>query len=95
MISFGLGRNNGLDFTNWNVYIVLGWNVQDIDYTQFQMWRNIWSIMDGIQVRVWKGLGNKDSSNEEWEEHFRVLARQQTQGLDFAIDMRVMVVDAF
>jgi len=51
--------------------------------------------MDGIQVRVWKGLGNKDSSNEEWEEHFRVLARQQTQGLDFAIDMRVMVVDAF
>jgi hypothetical protein len=50
MIGFGLVRNNGLDLTNWNVYIVLAQNVQDVDYTQFQMWRNIWSIMDEIQV---------------------------------------------
>jgi hypothetical protein len=50
MIGFGLGRNNGPNLTNWNAYIVLAWNIQDIDYTQFQMWKNIWSIMDGIRV---------------------------------------------
>ncbi len=50
MIGFGLVKNNGLDLTNWNVYIVLAQNVEDVDYTQFQMWTNIWSIMDEIQV---------------------------------------------
>lgn len=45
--------------------------------------------------RVWRGPGSKDSIDEEWEEHLKVLARQQTHELDFAIDMRAMVADAF
>jgi hypothetical protein len=45
--------------------------------------------------KVWRGPCSKDISNEEWEEHFRVLIRQQTQDLDFAFDMRAMVANAF
>jgi hypothetical protein len=45
--------------------------------------------------RIWRGPSSKDSLDEEWEEHFKVLVRQQMQKLDFAIDMQVMVVDAF
>jgi hypothetical protein len=29
-----------------------------------------------LSFRVWRGLGNKDSSNKEWEEHFKVPTRQ-------------------
>jgi hypothetical protein len=39
------------------------------------------------RYRVWRGPCNKDSLDEKWEEEFRVPTRQQTQELDFVIDM--------
>jgi hypothetical protein len=47
------------------------------------------------KYKVWRGLANIYSSNEEWEEEFRVPTRQQTQKLDSIVDMRAIVVDAF
>jgi hypothetical protein len=50
MIGFGLGKNNGPINTNWNVYTILAPNAKDVFYTTLQMWGNIWSIMEGIQI---------------------------------------------
>ncbi len=45
--------------------------------------------------RVWRGLSSRNSLDEDWEEHFRVPTRHWTLELDFVVDMRTMVVDAF
>jgi hypothetical protein len=52
--------------------------------------------MEGIQnIKFGEDQTIETSSDEEWEEEYRVPTRQQTQELDCTIDMQVMVVDAF
>jgi hypothetical protein len=45
--------------------------------------------------RVWKGLGPRDSSDEEWEEHFKTSNRHPLGQLDSQVNTRDMVDNAF
>jgi hypothetical protein len=45
--------------------------------------------------RVWRRPGDKDSSNEQWEEDSRFPTRQQTQEHDSRINIQGIMVDAF
>jgi hypothetical protein len=47
------------------------------------------------RLRVWRGLGNWDSSDKEWEEEFwRPAAHNQAQ-MDAQVDMEGIIRDAF
>ncbi len=48
-----------------------------------------------VSFQVWKGLGNRDSSNEEWEEESKVPNKHQFQELNSRMDIQGMVANAF
>jgi len=48
-----------------------------------------------LRFRIWIGPCTRDLLDEEWEEEFKRPIKQQTQLLNSAIGMQVMVVDAF
>jgi hypothetical protein len=45
--------------------------------------------------RVWRGLGDRNSSDEEWEADFRTPGVQQREDVDPQVDTRRIVDDAF
>jgi hypothetical protein len=46
--------------------------------------------------RLWRGPGDRDSSDEEWEEELRInVVTHEDVGMDAGIEMRSMVEDAF
>jgi hypothetical protein len=45
--------------------------------------------------RVWKGPGERDSSDDEWEEDFWRPTEHRTPALDKQVDTRQMVDNAF
>jgi hypothetical protein len=48
-----------------------------------------------LDFRVWRGPGEWDSSDEEWEEDFWTPIVQQREDVDPLVDTRSMVEDAF
>jgi hypothetical protein len=47
------------------------------------------------EFRVWRGPGDRDTSDEEWEAHYWAPKVQQTEDVDPQVDTRQMVEDAF
>ena len=46
--------------------------------------------------RLWRGPGDRDSSDEEWEEDFKTLRAPRVDGsMDVGVEVRAMVEDAF
>jgi hypothetical protein len=48
-----------------------------------------------VRFQVWRGLDNRDSLNEEWEEESKVPNKKQSQKLDSRMNIQGMVVNAF
>jgi hypothetical protein len=45
--------------------------------------------------RIWRELGNRDSSDEEWEEEFWRPSERRVPGLDAQVDTLAMIDNAF
>jgi hypothetical protein len=46
-------------------------------------------------MRVWRGPGNRDSSDDDWEEEFRESGGQNLLVMDAQVDTRGMIRNAF
>ena len=44
---------------------------------------------------MWRGPGERDDSNEEWEQEFRKPSRPHDGHIDEAMDMHAMIEEAF
>jgi hypothetical protein len=55
----------------------------------------LFAMQGPAEVVVWRGPGEWDSSDEEWEEDFWTPIVQQREDVDPLVDTRSMVEDAF
>ena len=80
--------------TNWNDSIALATNAKvEFQYSLERIKDHL--IKNGREptFRVQRGLGDRDSSDDKWEQEFRRLSRAHDGHLDAGLDMQGMIKD--